>query len=342
MKGNLHVIGCGGAGTNIAVDVFKRLRELEDTLSNVDVKFLDTTDKTIQKYPEFKEHFTKITSERFTVQDIDGMSGERKNPEVVSDIQENIKKWMDVNRPSNNVNDYYIIISSASGGSGSIINPLLTRALLSRDYTVLNFVVGDSSNLLNLENTINTIVSLNSIAKATKSVLPLMFFDNAVNGNTTPATEKINNDKIFKMLTLISLYTSGSNRDLDHEDMRKFFNPHRYKTFTVTPGLYTLGVAEKELTDEHALLARTLIREGQEDIKIKVNLLHNKVGVISKENEDMLPAYPNFLILRNHIISRIVNELKEEHEKLKSLKRVKHDDILGIDDGMEDDSGLVL
>ena len=341
MKGNLRLVGCGGAGINIAIDVYSRLKELEDTCSKVDIKLLDTTDKTIKNYSEeFQDRFTKIVSTRASVSEIDGTGSERKDPALVADIQENLKAFMDSGLP-NNINDYYVIISSASGGSGSIINPLLTKAMLVKDYTVINIMVGDSSTYLTLNNTINTMVSINAIAKQTKTAIPTVFYDNAVNGSTTVKSEKANNNKIYKLLALLSVYNSGTNKNLDHEDMRKFYNPQRYKTFHIQPGSYTLGVAEKALTDEHTFLARTLI-SGDEELDIKNKLLHNKVGVISEENKELLSSYPNYLLYRKGIINRIVKDLKEELEKLEELKKTKADEFDMLDDAFEDDSGLLL
>lgn len=341
MKGNLHLIGCGGAGTNIAIDVYNRLKNLEKNCSNVTLRLLDTTDKTIQAHADYKSVFTKIVSKRLTINKIDGTGSERKDPALVKDIQENIKSFMDTGLP-NNINDYYIIISSASGGSGSLINPLLTKTMLEMDYTVLNVMVGDSSNYLNLNNTINTMVGMNAIAKQAKACIPYIFYNNTVDNVTTVKSEKVNNDKIYKLLALISLYSSGSNKNLDHEDMRKFYNPNRYKTFNIQPGIYTLGVAEGKLTDEKTLLARTLITDKDEDVDIEVRLLHNKVGTVNKENETTLSVYPNYLLFRKGVINNIVKDFKDELKVLESLKKTKSDDFNSLDDAIDDDSGLIL
>jgi len=341
MKGNLHIIGLGGAGINITKYVADELKKLEETMAKVDDMYIDTTDKTIQNYRGKLDRFTKITSSKFDAIELDGTGGERKNVEVVEDITNNIAKFMNKNLP-NNPNDYYVLIASASGGSGSIISAILAKALRSKDYTTIVVLVGDSSNLLNINNTINTITSMQSIAKLTKTALPIVFFNNTVDGNTTPATEKAVNDKILKMLSIISLFTSGCNQNLDHEDMRKFFNPNRYKTFNVNQGIYNLGAFDKELTDPNTLLVRTLIKEGVDDIKIDAKILHNKVGVVCKKNEDFVENYPLFLTFRHNIMSKIVKDLKQEYEELEQLKRIRYDDFEALDEAIEDDSGLVL
>ena len=115
MKGNLHIIGLGGAGINIANYVSDELKQLEETMSVVNDMYIDTTDKTIQKYANKMDKFTKIVSSKFDANEIDGTGGERKNTEVVEDISNNINEFMNKKLP-NNPNDYYVLISSASGG----------------------------------------------------------------------------------------------------------------------------------------------------------------------------------------------------------------------------------
>jgi len=246
-----------------------------------------------------------------------------------------------VDKLPNNKNDYYIIVSSASGGSGSIMGVLLLKAMLEKDYNVIVVVVGDSSNLLSLNNTINAIASLQSIAKHSKKTVSIIYYNNTVNNLTSPSTEKDINNKISKMLTIISMFTSGTLQNIDHQDMNNFFRSDKYQTFRVAPGLYSIGVALSELDDSNTIMARTIIDKDTKDINIKVPLLHNKVGYITKEYDEF-NTYPMFLILRKGIINEEIKYLKDEYEKLEKLKNTKYDEFNALDDADEDESGLIL
>lgn len=91
----LHLIGCGGAGSSIVNDIAPKLNELGNSFSDVTVRMLDTTEKTVQAFPEHRKNFTRITSSRLSVDEIDGMAGERKNPELAKDINEAVIKYVD-------------------------------------------------------------------------------------------------------------------------------------------------------------------------------------------------------------------------------------------------------
>ena len=341
MTGKLNMIGLGGAGVNIVADVAKRLSKLEDGFSNVTHRFIDTTDKTIQAYPDLKEDFYKVEASSSLDNSMDGMAGERKNTSAANDMNMSVRKFLDKGLPQNK-NDYYILVASASGGSGSVLLPLLLKAMLEKDYTIMVVVVGDSSNLLSLNNTINTLTSLQAIAKATKKAVSVVYYNNTFNGVTSPITEKKVNDKIFKMLSIVSMFVSGAIQNIDHQDMNNFFRPDKYASFRVAPGIYSLGVSLEELTDESTFIVRTIIHKTTDELKVTPVLLHNKVGTTTVDYEEF-DTYPIFLMLRKGVLNMEVSYLKDEYEKIEKMKNSKYEDFDALDSADIDDSlGLVL
>jgi len=341
MKGNLKLIGCGGAGINIAVDVYPKLKGISNVASNVSISLLDTTEKTIQAHMNYIDNFTKIISDRATVTQLDGTGGERKDAALAADIDKKVKEYVDTLK--NNINDYYIVISSASGGSGSLISPLLTRAMLAKDFNVISVVIGDSSNLLSLNNTVNTISTLQIVAKQTKSALAVVYYNNTFNGVTTPKSEKSVNNKVSSFLELVSIFVSGDIQNLDHQDMNNFLRPTKYKSFTVAPGIYNLGVANGVLEDANTIMVRTIIQNSEADIRVNIPLLHNKTGIISEALSDMFNEYPVYMLYRKNILQAEVANLKEELAKLEELRKTEYDVFDSINTADEDDElGLVL
>ena len=114
-RSKLHLIGLGGAGTNIVADICPKLKELGEGFSDVGCKFIDTTDKTIQAYPEFKEKFFRVTTTSSLNDQIDGQAGERKNMSSMKDMDVAVRKFLDTGL-KNTKGDYYVLIGSGSGG----------------------------------------------------------------------------------------------------------------------------------------------------------------------------------------------------------------------------------
>ena len=342
-KGNLHLIGLGGAGINASVYVYEKMKELAgDGFSNVDIRLADTTTKSIQTHPDFLDKFSKITSNSAT-SELDGSGGERKSKEILKDIVIGMKEYLDFLNLSNNKNDYYVLFASASGGSGGSMLSVLLNLMLERNFSVMVAPIGDSSNFLYLNNTINVVSGLQNIALKSKNAVPVMYYDNTVDGQTTKATETLVNEKLFKMISIISVYIGGSILDIDNEDMRMFLNPSNYKTFNVKPGLYSLGISTRILDDENTILARTIVSKDETDeFKVTNKILHNKVGVIPEHMKDVFETYALFLILRKNIINEEIKKLKVELVNLEDLETTDYEEFETIENSEEDDFGLIV
>jgi len=348
MRGIINIYGCGGAGINILANISKDLLSLGEEFSSINLFTIDTTDRTIQRYPELKDNFYKIESTLASQSEIDGAAGERKNKVLVGEIRKSIKVYID-EKMSNPAKDIYnIVVFSASGGSGSTIAPLLINEMLksSGDYNTIPICIGDTSNLLYTNNTINTIAGLNNIANGNKEALPLSYFDNNFDGLTTPDSEKKVNRDVFKLITILALFTSGKVTDIDHQDMGNFLAPSKYKTFNISPGIYRLTVKLGKLIDPNILLARSIIDPNEGTLEIEVPLIHNKVGKAKDEHLNSIPInnfkFPVYLTLEKNVINETVIELQKRHEELEGLKKVDNSAINALSDSFEDDDGLIL
>ena len=114
-RSKLHLIGLGGAGTNIVADICPKLKELGEGFSDIGCKFIDTTDKTIQAYPEYMDKFFRVTTRSSINDQIDGQAGERRNKTSMEDMNVSVRLFLDTGL-KNNKGDYYVLIASGSGG----------------------------------------------------------------------------------------------------------------------------------------------------------------------------------------------------------------------------------
>lgn len=345
MRGKLILYGIGGGGINTLSAIHKELMNLGEGFAEVELRTLDTTTKTIDKHPELTDTFYKIDSQRVSTDALDGLAGERKNREAVLDIQNALKQYMDTKIGPNKKNEYHTLIFTGSGGSGSVTASILISLLRQKDYNTLPIVIGDEANLLYVTNTINTLVGLNNIAKKTGTALPIVYFNNSINGITNYKYENETNSNVEKFLSIFSMAVSGDVQDIDQQDMSNFLHPTRYKSFQVEPGLYTMGVKIKELNDYNTIIARTIVIPENKNYKIEVPLLHNKVGIANLNHIEIFgdKAFPCYLTFKKNEINTIVEKLQERHKNLEEIKQVKSSTLDKLSDAIEDDDlGLVM
>lgn len=324
-RGNINLIACGGAGTNILAKVTTELSGMGEEFSSITNHVIDMTDKSIQSYPELLSSFTKVVSKRQSVGEYDGTGGECVDPKVVKDMNIHIREYLDDAKLSLDKGNYNVVLFSGAGGSGSKIGPLVVKALIEKDMTVIPVIVGDSSNLLNLEYTITTLNNIEATGRATNTAIATIYYNNTLNGSTTPSTELAINEKIVKMLKVLSLYTSGNVNNIDHQDMVNFFNARNYTKFNVQPGMYSIALGVGELKDKSTIITRTVITDSENNVAIKSPLLHNKTGVANDKVSGMFDKYPMYLRLRNGDLSNVVKGLKDNLNAMEELRTSTYD-----------------
>ena len=344
MNSEIIIYGLGGAGINTSAFIKTYLEELDENFSDYTFNTIDTTVKTVQNYPELMDNFYKINSTLVSADQLDGLAGERKDIIVVKEIEKSIKKYIDTINNGTDKHKYHVVLFSGSGGTGSVASSLLIREMLSKGYTVLPIIISDSSTYLKTNNTINTIIGLNGIAKRTNTALPIGYFINNLKGITTPNSERVVNKDIQKMLELLGMFTSGRVKDMDNQDMSNFLIPSRYKTFEVDAGLYRLSAKIQKVADKNTILVRTVITDKTKDVDISVPLLDNKIGTVNKGHISHIgeDIFPIFLTIEKNTISKTVESLHGTLKELENLKVTNSDALNALSDSIEDDTGLIL
>jgi len=287
MANTIKIIGCGGAGIAITSELNKSLSTLGSGFSNVKVSYIDTSVNNIQTIPGGKDNFFKIETKSKAKEDIAGSGGERKTH--AADIMDGVREYLDDKRIKGPVTgDYYFIVFSASGGSGSVSGILLMKELLAMNIPAIAVMIGDSTNGLYAVNTLDTIASLHSIAKSLNKTVPVMYVNNEAymgNGHTNAINDA--NMSIFNSMSAMSLFLSGENLDIDAQDMRNIIDQSNYNKFNIPAGLYALNSFSKEVVVPEGCtptVARTLTTNtASPDINIE-GLAHHKVGKILDEN----------------------------------------------------------
>ena len=222
----MTLFACGGCGVNIASRFIEFAGKKQPGFAEIQPFFLDTSDSNMPANAD-KEHIYAI----------DGLDGSgKKRDENAAIIAERSKEMLHHFKPS----DVNIVIHSASGGSGSVIGPLLVSELLSRDAQVIVIMVGSSDSRIEAHNTISTLKTYENISHRRSFPVVAAYYENC---EATPRGTV--DDRIHKIIVLLSAIFSGENKELDSADLANFLNYPKVTSFK--PKLSYLDFFSKDI-----------------------------------------------------------------------------------------------
>jgi hypothetical protein len=332
----IKMIGCGGAGINITKEVSAKVNALGDGFSGIDTMFIDTSVSTHTDV-FLVENIDRSKSE------INGSGGLRATNAKA--IQVGVKKFIDEYKISYKIGEYYFVTFSASGGSGSIAAVLLIKELMDMNIPVVAVVAGDTSNGLYAQNTLDTLASLNAIAK---TPLAISYVNNSVYGdNVKLALEQANSD-IFNIMAGMALFLSGQNKDIDDQDMENIINMNNYNPkLNIKKGLYGIDIFNNELIlKDHyiPIISRTLCTEECE-LEHRLKFLHNKVGVMKSDNAKKyygsaapvhMLTYANIFSVEKKVIEKVIADYNS------IMNSIVVDTVESDNSELDEDLGIVL
>ena len=338
---------CGGAAISVSDKVFRPVSELGDGFANVEFHYVDTSTANISKIEPLGE-FWQIETSLHGKEKITGSGGERTTH--INDARVSINKYLDNGKWTKMVpNEYHVVVSSASGGSGSILAFFTAERLLKVGIPVIMVAIGDSSSAILAINTKNHLASLNNLAIQNGKALSIIYVNNhAIDSGAPISSEKEADKMLYNYISTLALFLSSNNGDIDRQDMRNIIDQSSYKTITVAGGLYGLQFFSKEVklpSKAVPIGGRTLIVPGV-DYNHGLNLLHHKHGIIQHPEaisiyKDQLPLYMissgNFFAIENEGLEKVTNDYYNVMDSIE-VKEVKGTSRSTADE----DTGLVL
>ena len=133
--------------------------------------------------------------------------------------------------------DIDVVICSLSGGSGSVVGPLIVKALTRKDKPVIVITVADANSTVDCENSIKTIKTLENFAK--NSYVNMILFDNSIEGRN--AVDNGIKNKIDMLMKAIDL---NDIRELDKSDIIIAMRPYHHKILSDVRGLYVMRIGD--------------------------------------------------------------------------------------------------
>lgn len=318
--GTLHIWGCGGAGINNAA--FFNGATQEPNCAQIKTSYIDASRSNLRD--DFKDE------DVFILEHKDGSGKVRtENHEEISNVIKQIILQMEPG-------DLNAVVFSASGGSGSVIGPLLLAELLRQDYTAVCIVVGSDESTITAKNTHNTLKSLESIAQRTEKPV-VMYYEQ----NDRERKRSDVNNQIYLVLSMLAILAHRRNREIDTKDLANWAQFHR--TTSVNPQLaqFEVFTSPEQATDVVRDPISAVSIYGDEDAD-PINMVpeYHAAGYLREPFDQFNEIH---FIISIDAIPNIVSNIKETLDQYQSQRdsRVKQQSILNQDDQPTDD-GLVL
>lgn len=209
-KNTVRVYAAGGVGVNVASALESSKGASAIGFSNYQLCYVDTS----------KSNMTKKNlnpDDIFVFSDVDGSGKIRKENHKV--IAENTKAILQKFKPTT----FNIVVSSASGGSGSVISSSLVSELLKGDKEVIVVIVGTFNSIIEVENTTKTLQSYEAIAKLRGKNVNMVYLQNS----TTINDEQAVNAQAIQIISMLLGLMSGEHEQLDTADIKTWLNHNK-------------------------------------------------------------------------------------------------------------------
>ena len=304
----LNIVFCGGTGANIG----KQISDLD-----ISCCFVDTSKSNLKGV---KDDLIFVTPET------DG--GGKDRSLVYEKFKPHVEDILIRFKPSEQLN---VVVSSLSGGTGSVVAPMIAKELISAGYNTIVIAIDSKHSVKEMDNTIKTLKTYQSFSDATKKAISMFYIENT--------SRKEADQRAIWFINLLSLLVNkNKTTEFDTKDLSNFINFNK-----VTDNRPTVSVIEIS---------------GNDAITPEKNTSIVSTILVTKSTDSIIqPATPEYLatciVTDDHYrnedlrmdnilgkLSLIVAELDKTIQEHKDNKRINKFNDLEVDTDNED--GIVL
>ena len=324
-KGKVRLYCAGGAGINIGKHLESFRGVSETGVAELHSVFVDTSRSNLS---------TNLPEEAtYLLKDLDGSGKIRK--ENHAQIAAHTRDILQQHPPL----DLNIVISSGSGGSGSVIAPSLVSELLVRDVQTIAITIGATDTRLEIDNTLKTLKSYEAIAKLRKVPVVMAYFQNS---EATPRASV--DEEVLRTITALLTVYSRENSELDSRDLYNFLHFERVTSYEPQLAALTLQMSASLEGDGSSVVTVASLYNGQQTNALPFIPDYQCVGYLPEGiAERIAEISPIHLATTSNLMPVVAKSLGKTLDELeqKRLARVKTSSILSDKDEATD-SGLVL
>lgn len=305
---NIAVFACGGAGTNIA----KQIKDLD-----IDTYYIDTSTSNIKG----------VKSDNiFLLDNIDGAGKDRSK--TYEHFKDNAEDVIIKFKPSKSLN---VVISSLSGGSGSIIAPLVAKELISKDFNTIVVAIDSRNSIKELDNCIKTFKTYKSISDTIKKSISIFYVEND--------TRKDCDNKVIWFVTLLGiLMNKQKTEEFDTTDLTNFINFEKVTDNQPNVCIIEINANETITPEKNTSIVSSILLTKDRESSIKPVIPEYLATCVVTD-----PNYSNEDIRIDNILGKlpiIVSEMEKEIKEYKDNKKINKVIDMAIDNSNDD--GVVL
>ncbi|WP_144106677.1 hypothetical protein [Paraburkholderia sp. BCC1886] len=331
-RGRVTVYACGGGGINIGHKVARLAADANPAFAELRVVCIDTSKSNLHAAIDTESTYL-IESANGEQKDGSGQERRANHADIAARVPDILLKF----KPT----DLNIVLSTGSGGSGSVIAPSILSEILARDGSAVAILVGDDSTKKFTENTLNTIKSYEKIATVREQPVVVSYLQ-----NSAEMTRAVVDQRIESLVSALCVLYSRQNRELDSKDLYNWV--HFQKITSHRPSLASLTLIEKISPTSLTMLGNlisiaTLTNQGS-DPTLPVRPEVQFVGYLDGNGADRLEVQAPFhYVISDGVfgdVSSHLNGVLREMEE-QGAARLRRQSISTSAD-QATDSGLVL
>lgn len=321
---HVRLYACGGAGVNVS----KTMEGFRDSnvkgFSSLDIVYIDTSGSDFDSVEE---------KNIYRFKEKDGSGALRKESFHV--ISKYAKEILQEYPPL----DLNIVISSASGGSGSVVSPTLVGELLKEDKNVAVILIGATDTVIYANNTFNTLKSFENISKTNKKSILMRYLQN----ESSSKTESVNEKARFIIASLCMLF-SGENKGLDSKDLYHWINFNKVTSFDAQLVSLEAVSALSDLEAKGNVISVASLAEKGANTDLGEMVEVQFIGYIPENTDnDSKAKLPIHFVTTDGLFEDLGKHFTELREKTsaQASARVKRESLVADDDTITD-NGIIL
>lgn len=289
-KGTVRIYGAGGAGCNAVAAL-----NLPNDAAGFPESHFTLVDTSGSNIP-------RTATKPWNTYLIPGIDGSGKNRPFAYKVA---KPHMDSILLESPPMDFNIVIFGLSGGSGSVLGPLLLAEILRRGSSCIGICVISTASAKETKNAFDTLGTLINMSTQTlKKPIVCCFHENT---RETPRAEV--DFRIENQLRALAMLACGHNDELDRKDLGNWLD--YTKVTTITPQLVDLVVhipkADAAVPDITAITVANLLAD-KDTVELDLGQLYSCVGYLNKtaiESTTLTIPSMHYIVTNGHMEERL-------------------------------------
>jgi hypothetical protein len=330
-RGKVRLFACGGAGLNIGSSLENKAPQADVAYAQLDITYVDTSKSNLLGRAVNQAN-VYLVGESDAGEEKDGAGKDRATHyEDIKDCAPSIiQKYP--------AGDLAIVVSSASGGSGAMIAAELVKNLLLANKPVIAVMIGTTTSVTELKNTIKAFKTYEGVSKAQNKPITMAYYQ-----NTAETPRHVVNDEVRRMIASIMMLYSRQNAELDAQDLNNWLNFDKKTSFE--PQLAALQVLDHGSRDkvEGDVISIATLSVAGKDSTLGVIPEYHCEGFVTAPVKQVAAVLPRHYYITSNFFTRTHRALLKLIDDIEAQQsaRTKRSSILSKDDRV-DDSGVCV